>query len=621
MSENTKTFQASLGNNDKEILTNDNSKAEENSPPKTSYAHAIAMNTIHSLDPKMRQEIMIRIKEIDIEKYITSSYEKDGETKDAPNVVYLRNSDKRIFSFFKEPPQGLSSLQDVNLMLVDALTDTKVIFIQVEEYKAKIGATNYKLGNISSVVLLATELIYLLKLKSENYTSEVKKLSSLTKWVVKKALLFRRTPVSSRPDINFTPKDHQELQQLTNLSDRTVSYKLILQTISLLACHNLSLQKTTIKYILEEITSGNNPAIAIRRTMNDAGNIEPYYLWLIVLSQNEKRALIEFVGEDFFKHQRNLLDRFKKSKNAGVESVELHNLQDKIKSILPKNVFPIIYGRLKKYHELRKAGEIEKYKNLNKIKAINYGDWIKIINEKIVMNDLLCDIPLIGILNGSIKSSLDIQDMTKESFWDAQTKKWMFKAENINGCKSLFEIAKKAKSDEKPSLDILILIESRTIGTINLTGNKGIKGILDSLATAIDNIFGVEDLSKSDRQPRKKSPEPKKGKGIKKRFRTVPNPFEDNLYLTVEDFEDKDQAKLAEVYSIEEAIFQCIKTHNLGFESFESDIDSGVIQWGETNIMEIASYAKSEIDKKKTKVYLDSYISALYDRGKDNKKG
>jgi len=354
--------------------------------------------------------------------------------------------------------------------------------------------------------------------------------------------------------------------------------------------------------------------------MNDAGNIEPYYLWLIVLSQNEKKALIEFVGEDFFKRQRNLLDKFKKSKNAGVESVELHNLQDKIKSILPKNVFPVIYGRLKKYHELRKAGEIEKYKNLNKIKAINYGDWIKIINERIVMNDLLCDIPLVGILNGSIKSSLDIQDMTKESFWDSQTKKWMFKAENINGCKSLFEIAKKAKSDDKPSIDILTLIESRTVGTISLTGNKGIQGILESLTTAIGSILGVENSGESNRQSQRKSPEPRKGKGVKRRFRTIPNPFEDNLYLTVEDLEDKDLAKLAEIYSIEEAIFQCIKTHNLGFESLESDINSGIIQWDDTNIMEIASYARSEIDKKKTKVYLDSYISTLYDRGKNHQK-
>jgi hypothetical protein len=328
--------------------------------------------------------VLSRIEKIDVSNLIAASQEAAEEVVNV-RTAYLRNSTKHIWGMFVESPTGLESLQDVNLYLIDKLGRGAVSWVTREDFIKNAGEDAYKIGNLRCVDTLSRELVYFFNMKGTKYVAEVERLSALTKKVILIGCRMQLSKESQKLDAYIPPATHAELQQLIQSQPDKLVYKLILQTITLIGCTNQDSETANpCTKILRDMLGGKDKTMALKRTIADAGRVEPFHLWQSVTSVAEREALIQRAGENFFKTQRQLIDEFRRSKVVGASAKALADYTEKVKKIFPSAVFAILYGRMKLYNAARKehAADLKKAKKTQRPLQLSYKETVELLQKK-----------------------------------------------------------------------------------------------------------------------------------------------------------------------------------------------------------------------------------------------
>jgi len=226
----------------------------------------------------------------------------------------------------------------------------------------------------------------------------------------------------------FTPDDHKIIQQLLNISSQTYAYRMVLQLITVLV--ELTYHQPDSEYarIMDEIVHGKNKQIKMKIPAVQS-DCPLYYQWACVLSSRERSWIISKAGRNFFHEQLNILKKFKKGeKGARVELLELNEL---VKKLIPLQVQVTIFGRLKVIKELK---ELHKQENIKaraqvdekqqlktaKVEPLTYSRCLEFANNKRKIS-LFAEENISGIITGYCDTINDIRDITESAFLDKST--------------------------------------------------------------------------------------------------------------------------------------------------------------------------------------------------------
>ena len=105
--------------------------------------------------------------------------------------------------------------------------------------KKIVGENNYKIGKIDFVQDIVKDFVYFFDMKGSKYTSEVTKLSKLSKFLITQGVRMKETAESHKLNAYIPPEAHKELQEITQCAPDRLVYKILLQTITLIGCTNI----------------------------------------------------------------------------------------------------------------------------------------------------------------------------------------------------------------------------------------------------------------------------------------------------------------------------------------------------------------------------------------------
>jgi hypothetical protein len=239
---------------------------------------------------------------------------------------------------------------------------------------------------------------------------------------------------------------------------------MLIQLINLVIFHYRVVILGVFKQKIDEIVTGHLPGFTLDRRVKDIKEIEPFHLWLSVISPKEKGDLVAFLKENIFQVQNRLLQKYR-SGNTSVVS-ELRDLNARVKQKIPQGYWAVLYGRMQIYHKLRKT-QPEKFPKQPKkavLTQLPYKDFLAAAYKDGKLS-LLAEECTYSILLGLVKRSSEITELTEKLRFNRDQVKLFYYEEELKG--SLIYTTLELKEQEKKLSDIeklfLTGIRSRTM--------------------------------------------------------------------------------------------------------------------------------------------------------------
>lgn len=262
----------------------------------------------------------------------------------------------------------------------------------------------------------------------------------------------------------LTPRDHEFLVKNLKTDGDTLAYRSFLQTINLLvylaSMGSIDVVVKRLKDLLVNKVSG----LVIKRNLSDSTNIEPYHIWMSVLSPEERGLLMKKVNENFFNTQSKLL-RVYRSGNPGTSGKDLEVLKQRVDSSLSQGVKATIYGRLKVYRDVQKQPEVRQLISSRKgTKQLTDAELRRYAKDQGALS-LFVEENIVATVNNVVIKPVEIMDLTRKAYLHPTTDKIFYYMEDIESTityKSLLdkEIASKLSEGER---NFLLSIRSRAI--------------------------------------------------------------------------------------------------------------------------------------------------------------
>jgi hypothetical protein len=240
---------------------------------------------------------------------------------------------------------------------------------------------------------------------------------------------------------------------------------LFLQTINLVIyLASLPTVDDTVKRI-KDFLSNKVEGFVIKRNLSDTTNIEPFYIWMSVLSPEERGMLIKIVGENFFNTQNKLLRKYRSS-SPGTSAKELEVLKKKVDTKLSNGVKATVYGRLKIYHDIQRDS-VDVRTSLSSRKGTHQltdSELRRYAKERRALS-LFAEENIVASCYNVIDKPIEIMDLTRHAILNPSTDKVFYYIGDIESSityKSLVqkELENKLTVGEK---NLLLSIKSRSI--------------------------------------------------------------------------------------------------------------------------------------------------------------
>jgi hypothetical protein len=407
-----------------------------------------------------------RLKKVEITNDIADIISSDP-IESSKVIPYYRNLKYRTFSAFDKYPEEFETPQDFNLFLISKIPECTLTRVDWPEAGANSKLKFQKTGNIYEINKVISELIFLLRIKENiDYdNSSYKGFSSVTNWLFKKANDLKGDATSKVIHVVLQPRDHTFLTSALKVESDSLAYRLFLQTINLII-YLASLPSTDVLIQrIKDFLNNNVEGFLIKRNFTDTTNIEPYYVWMSVLSPEERGIVIKHVGENFFNTQNKLLRKYRSSK-PGTSAIELMELKKKVDNLLSNGVKATVYGRLKIYHDIQRNNKevIAILRERKGSKQLTDSELRRYAKKQGALS-LFAEENIIASAYNVISKPIEIMDLTRNAILNPSTDRIFYYIGDIESSityKSLLqkEVDKVISTEENA---LLLSIRSRAI--------------------------------------------------------------------------------------------------------------------------------------------------------------
>jgi len=411
--------------------------------------------------------IVTRLKKVEVSSDIADIISADP-FESSRVIPYYRNLKARVFSCFNNVPDSFLTAQDLNMYLISRVPDGHLTRVDWPEPGKPSKLKFIKHGNITEINKCVSELIFLLKIKEniDYEASTYRGFSTIVNWLFKKANEFKTDATKKVVHVVLTPSDHKFLVNNLKVESDTLAYRLFLQLLNLVA-YLASLPKGVDSTIdrLKDLLANKVEGFSIKKNLSDTTNVEPYYIWMSVLSPEERGVLIKIVGVNFFNEQNKLLRTYR-SNNPGTSAKELELLKRKVDDNLPQGVKATIYGRLKVYRDLQaKNPEVRTLLQTRKGTHQLTDAEMRRYAKKQGALSLFAEENIIACAFNVSKKPIEIMDLTRKALLDPTTDKVFYFIGDIESSITYKSLLSKEQSKEitDGEKNLLLSIRSRAI--------------------------------------------------------------------------------------------------------------------------------------------------------------
>jgi len=212
------------------------------------------------------------------------------------------------------------------------------------------------------------------------------------------------------------------------------------------------------------MTHEKNSMYKLEKSVNDVTNIEPYYIWLSVLSPSERGLLVNKSGRNFFTEQNKLMRQFRSIQPLDAEK-KLHELKKDVDDRLPQGVKATIYGRLKFYNALKSEPEIKKLISSKKeTKQLSLKEVLGYAKERSALS-LFAEENIVATTLGIVSKPTEIMDLTRMIKLNRDTGVTFYYKQDIESCLTIKNSRTRVQQDGNNCREATFLsfLEPRTI--------------------------------------------------------------------------------------------------------------------------------------------------------------
>jgi hypothetical protein len=411
------------------------------------------------------EKICARLKQVEITSDIAEIISSDP-IESSRVIPYYRNLKSRVFSVFENYQDDFEIIQDLNMYLISKIPDAKLTRVKWPEPGRKTDLKFSKSGNINEITKVIHEVIFLLRIKEniDYENSAYRGFSNVVNWLFKTANSLKGDATQKVVHVVLTPRDHEFLTKNLKVESDTLAYRAFLQTINLVIfLASLPSFDDLIKRI-KDLLSNKVQGLSIKRNLSDTTNVEPYYIWMSVLSPEERGVLIKIVGENFFNVQNKLLRKFR-SFNAGTSGKDLELLKKRVDNKLTQGVKATIYGRLKIYRDVQMLPDVKHILTQRKgTHQLTDAELRRYSKDRRALS-LFAEENIIASAYDVINKPIEIMDLTRFALLNPTTDKVFYYIGDIESSityKSLIERESKNNLTEGEHI-LLLSIRSRAI--------------------------------------------------------------------------------------------------------------------------------------------------------------
>jgi len=409
------------------------------------------------------KECIETLKEVEIDSTVAEISAADPYVN-SRKIVYYRNHKHRIYTVFENFPEDLKVLQALNMVLISEIPKATLVKIPYPKPGLKTDLNVVKLGDLTEITKVISEIIFLLRIKQDiDYeNSSYKGYSKVMSWIIKLMKLFSTDKKTVH--VTLAPKDHEFLMNELNTGGETIAYKAFQQTINLLCMISSLNSNSEINKQLKAMTHEKNSMYKLEKSVNDVTNIEPYYIWLSVLSPSERGLLVNKSGRNFFTEQNKLMRQFRSIQPLDAEK-KLHELKKDVDDRLPQGVKATIYGRLKFYNALKSEPEIKKLISSKKeTKQLSLKEVLGYAKERSALS-LFAEENIVATTLGIVSKPTEIMDLTRMIKLNRDTGVTFYYKQDIESCLTIKNSRTRVQQDGNNCREATFLsfLEPRTI--------------------------------------------------------------------------------------------------------------------------------------------------------------
>jgi hypothetical protein len=407
---------------------------EEKTPPSTqsrSYANAASSGVTSVISADEYKVISDRLMSVDLR---TVAQQKQAGTPHDPmsscrEIPFYHNPDKGVYSVIEDIPCLVDIVSIILLILGSPGFPIKHLErIKFEDYKSR--SNKCEVGSYAAIDKLVKELIIHLNLREDSSQYEVKESSKI---MVSISKILIRNQAKAPSSINLTPAESLEIQRDLNVKSGTLVYKTILMLTDVLnRCLHATSEQNSIRNRIEKLVSGKNSA-PIRRTLKDAGKIEPLHLYSIVLSSTERKWISDKCSENkeenIFTEFNRLSRKFRKGDVSSASS--LQGFKKRMVEKLGNNTLTIIYGRLKVLGHFSTSYRNELYGANRTKRRLNYVKFLTFLHNKRENLSIFAEDNIFSTLNNYLTQSTVISPITEKIYWSLSEKRLKYVKEQI----------------------------------------------------------------------------------------------------------------------------------------------------------------------------------------------
>jgi len=347
----------------------------------------------------------------------------------ARKIPFYHNPDKGIYSIISDAP-GLDLLASVILTILGSpnypiVTLERIPFQEYNHQESKL-----EVGNVQNVDKLCKELIIYLNLREDASQYEIK---SSSKAMVSITKILIKNQGKHLKSVNLNNQESLEIQGALNVKSGTLVYKSVLMLIDVMnRCLHTTGQDNLIRSAIDKLISGKSDA-PIKRTLKDAGRVEPVHLYSIVLSPTERtwiNSKFTEKGKDSIFHTFNKLSRSFRRGDASA-AAKLQGLKTEIVSTLGNPVMTIIYGRLKVLGIESSKHRAELYGSQRSKRRLNYVKFITHLWRHRVSLSIFAEDNLFSVLFKHLTQSTVLSPVTEKIYWSLSEKRLKYISDEV----------------------------------------------------------------------------------------------------------------------------------------------------------------------------------------------
>lgn len=544
----TASASASATDKKQEPMALASSKGNSNAPPdrstelkdsvKRSWAAMIGSHNVEGISDQEFALVQKRVDDSPVSSVIATIVSNDPKQA-AGSIPYYRNTKLRIFSLFKNEPAGLTPLQDLIIYLIKGMSKASVIKIDftlkyttqkpvpkpsVSSKKLKLHKPEEKkevkepdameedsdsvkyvdVGSIKNLEMFYQECIYVFRLKRDiDYELSVKHpYTVLFKWVLQKVRTSPESKLNTNWHLSFTAGDHAALSDLAGVASTSLQYKALTLFITLLAFHYRCEFESPVKTIITNIINGTFVGIKVPVRLSDVKDIDAMHVWPAILSPLERSWVNRVLGKTSFLQEYNkLLNAYRRHPASGKQA--LQSFCSEVKRTLPDKIYSIIYGRLKSYHELRKAKDpiFQKVSGKETLGSTTYANFLECMCTKQNKTSLMSEETFFLILFKGIALSNDASLLASALYYNNPHKRLMYERSGLlNADPFLRTMTSSAVLSTSLKSEFFTLVQNKSDTTYDPYVSGGRGSSLDAHMSGIMSRMGASGAATANSQ-------------------------------------------------------------------------------------------------------------------------